>query len=194
MRPGGASSAPRVPSRSRDGAGIDCACTDSHHLAHRCRSFGWSRVGMDRCLWSDCTVCLCPSFARISASYRESSGRKFISCGWRLVTDTSAGGVLCCESATARNLFRVKGVNILTDFYVRKRPDSSGMLLDGLFTIALAIMVWQRRPTGFLWVIAVLVGLCMLMGGITGFMAMAVRKHADSGGQVYYPDIDPHKR
>jgi uncharacterized membrane protein HdeD (DUF308 family) len=78
-------------------------------------------------------------------------------------------------------------VNILTDFYVQKRPDSSGMLLDGLFTIALAIMLWLRRPTGFMWIIAVLLGLCMFMGGITALMAMAVRKHAESEEDVFNP-------
>jgi uncharacterized membrane protein HdeD (DUF308 family) len=79
-------------------------------------------------------------------------------------------------------------VGILTEFYVQKRPDSTGMLLDGLVTMALAIMVWQRRPAGFLWVIATLLGLCMLMGGVTGLMVMAVRKRAEGGGDLPYED------
>jgi uncharacterized membrane protein HdeD (DUF308 family) len=78
-------------------------------------------------------------------------------------------------------------INMLTDFYVRKRPDSTGMLLDGLLTIALAIMVWQRRPAGFLWVIAVMLGLCMLMGGVIGLMAITVRKYAERGEGDLYP-------
>ncbi len=67
-------------------------------------------------------------------------------------------------------------------FFARKnglRSGSSWMLLDGIITIVLAAMIWQRWPSSSLWVLGTLVGVSLLMTGTTRLMlALAVRRLA----------------
>ena len=44
------------------------------------------------------------------------------------------------------------------------------MLFDGVVTLILGFMIWNRWPIGSLWVIGTLVGVSMIMTGMTRLM------------------------
>lgn len=68
-------------------------------------------------------------------------------------------------------------VDVIAYFSTRKSGASGWMLLDGIVTLILGFMIWNRWPATSLWVIGTLVGISMLMTGITRLMmAVAVRK------------------
>jgi uncharacterized membrane protein HdeD (DUF308 family) len=58
----------------------------------------------------------------------------------------------------------------------RKQGASPWMLADGIISLALGFMIWDRWPFGSLWVIGTLVGVSMVMTGTTRLM-MAVAAH-----------------
>jgi uncharacterized membrane protein HdeD (DUF308 family) len=67
-------------------------------------------------------------------------------------------------------------IDILTYFRLRKAGASGWMLFEGLITLILGLMIWRHWPSGSLWVIGTLVGINMIISGITRLMlALAVR-------------------
>jgi uncharacterized membrane protein HdeD (DUF308 family) len=74
--------------------------------------------------------------------------------------------------------FTAEGVvDVVAYLSTRKSGGSAWMLLDGIVTLALGLMIWNRWPGTSLWVIGTLVGINMLMTGITRLMmAVAARK------------------
>jgi uncharacterized membrane protein HdeD (DUF308 family) len=103
-----------------------------------------------------------------------------------------AGGYLIASPALgAAGLTLVLGIflfaegiaDIVAYFATRKSGASQWMLLDGIVTLVLGFMIWNRWPVSSLWVIGTLVGVSMLMTGITRLMmALAVRKVASRLG------------
>jgi uncharacterized membrane protein HdeD (DUF308 family) len=76
-------------------------------------------------------------------------------------------------------LFAEGVADVVAYFSARKSGASPWMLLDGIVTLVLGFMIWNRWPAGSLWVIGTLVGISMIMTGITRLMmALAVRKLA----------------
>ena len=68
-------------------------------------------------------------------------------------------------------------VDVIAYFSARKSGSSGWMLLDGVVTLILGLMIWNRWPATSLWVIGTLVGISMFMTGITRLMmAVATRK------------------
>jgi uncharacterized membrane protein HdeD (DUF308 family) len=68
-------------------------------------------------------------------------------------------------------------VDVVAYFSTRKSGGSAWMLLDGIVTLVLGLMIWNRWPGTSLWAIGTLVGINMLMTGITRLMmAVAARK------------------
>jgi uncharacterized membrane protein HdeD (DUF308 family) len=68
-------------------------------------------------------------------------------------------------------------VDVVAYFSTRKSGGSAWMLLDGIVTLVLGLMIWNRWPGTSLWIIGTLVGINMLMTGITRLMmAVAARK------------------
>lgn len=68
-------------------------------------------------------------------------------------------------------------VDVVSYFSTRKQGGSVWMLLDGIITLVLGLMIWKQWPSSSLWVIGTLLGISMLMTGITRLMmALAVRK------------------
>ena len=64
-----------------------------------------------------------------------------------------------------------------------RHADGAGwILLDGVVTLALGVMIWRQWPSSSLWVIGTLVGINMIMTGVTRLMinlaARRVRKAA----------------
>ena len=76
-------------------------------------------------------------------------------------------------------LFAEGVADVIAYFSARKSGASAWMLLDGIVTLVLGFMIWNRWPVGSLWVIGTLVGISMIMTGTTRLMmALAVRKLA----------------
>lgn len=76
-------------------------------------------------------------------------------------------------------LFAEGVADVIAYFSARKNGASPWMLLDGIVTLVLGFMIWNRWPVGSLWVIGTLVGISMIMTGTTRLMmALAVRKLA----------------
>jgi uncharacterized membrane protein HdeD (DUF308 family) len=70
-------------------------------------------------------------------------------------------------------------VDIIAYFSTRKIGGSAWMLLDGIITLFLGVMIWRHWPSSSLWVIGLLVGISMLMTGMTRLMmALAIRRLA----------------
>lgn len=110
---------------------------------------------------------------------------------WKLVVAVfyiAAGAYLIARPALgAAGLTLVLGTflfaegiaDVLAYFSARKLGASPWMLLDGIVTLVLGFMIWNRWPVGSLWVIGTLVGISMVMTGVTRLMmALAVRKLA----------------
>jgi len=75
-------------------------------------------------------------------------------------------------------LFLIEGVlNVVMFFQLRPARGSGWMLLDGLITLALAVMIGAHWPSSSLWAIGTLVGVSLIFSGITRvMMSLAVRK------------------
>jgi uncharacterized membrane protein HdeD (DUF308 family) len=75
--------------------------------------------------------------------------------------------------------FLVEGlVDIFSYFGVRQVGASFWILINGVVSIILAAMIWRHWPTGSLWVLGVLVGIGLLMTGISRLMmALAIRSY-----------------
>ena len=75
-------------------------------------------------------------------------------------------------------------VDVIAYFSTRKSGGSAWMLLDGIVTLVLGLMIWNRWPATSLWVLGTLVGISLLMTGITRLMmALAVRKLLKDHGE-----------
>jgi uncharacterized membrane protein HdeD (DUF308 family) len=82
--------------------------------------------------------------------------------------------------------FLVEGVIDVFSYFTTHRGGASfWILVNGIVAIVLAAMIWRHWPTGSLWVLGVLVGIGMLMTGVSRLMiALAVRsavKQMDRG-------------
>jgi uncharacterized membrane protein HdeD (DUF308 family) len=81
--------------------------------------------------------------------------------------------------------FLVEGlVSVFAYFATRKAGASHWILANGVVSIILAAMIWRHWPTGALWVLGVLVGVGLLMTGLTRLMiALAIRSFAKQSGR-----------
>lgn len=76
-------------------------------------------------------------------------------------------------------LFAEGVTDVIAYLYTRKSGSSGWVLADGIINLALGFMIWNRWPFGSLWVIGSLVGISMVMSGITRLMlAFSIRKIA----------------
>jgi uncharacterized membrane protein HdeD (DUF308 family) len=82
------------------------------------------------------------------------------------------------------SLFLVEGIlNIALFFQVRSIPiqGSGWLLIDGIITLLLGLMIYMQWPSSSAWAIGTLVGVSMIVSGITRVMlSFAVRKVADT--------------
>jgi len=76
--------------------------------------------------------------------------------------------------------FLAEGVSDLVAYFAARKVAGSGwILLDGIVTLLLGVMIWRHWPSSSFWVIGLLVGISMLMTGMTRLMmALAFRKLA----------------
>jgi uncharacterized membrane protein HdeD (DUF308 family) len=67
--------------------------------------------------------------------------------------------------------------DIIAWFSTRKSGGSGWMLLNGIVTLVLGFMVWNRWPATSLWFIGTLVGISLFMAGMSRLMmALTLRK------------------
>src|SRR6266403_549790 len=70
-------------------------------------------------------------------------------------------------------------MDIAAYFKERKVSGSGWILLDGMVTLILGLMIWQHWPASSIWAIGTLVGINMVMTGVTRLMiSVAVRRLA----------------
>lgn len=79
------------------------------------------------------------------------------------------------------SLFLIEGVlDIVLFFKMRSMRGSSWVLLDGVITLVLGLLIYMQWPTSSAWAIGTLVGVSMIISGITRVMlSLAVRKGTD---------------
>jgi len=78
------------------------------------------------------------------------------------------------------SLFLIEGaLAIVLYFQMRSLGGSGWMLVDGVITLVLGLMIYMQWPSSSAWAIGTLVGVSMLMGGVSRVMiSLTVRKVA----------------
>jgi uncharacterized membrane protein HdeD (DUF308 family) len=90
-----------------------------------------------------------------------------------------AVGVATLTLVLAIFFFAEGVVDIIAYFSTRKIGGSGWILLDGIITLILGVLIWRHWPSSSFWVIGLLVGISMLMTGMTRLMmALALRRLA----------------
>jgi hypothetical protein len=81
-----------------------------------------------------------------------------------------------------RIFFTAEGVADLFGYLqARKSVGSGWILFDGIGTLILGLLIWRQWPLSSSWAIGTLVGISMLLTGITRLMiTLAARKHGDA--------------
>lgn len=76
------------------------------------------------------------------------------------------------------SLFLVEGIlDIILFFSMRATQGASFVLLDGIVTLILGILIYAHWPSSSVWAVGTLVGVSMMMSGLTRVMlSMTVRK------------------
>jgi len=76
------------------------------------------------------------------------------------------------------SLFLIEGVlNIILFFKMRSLGGASWVLVDGIVTLLLGLMIYMQWPSSSAWAIGILVGVSMIISGVTRVMlSLAVRK------------------
>ena len=87
--------------------------------------------------------------------------------------------------------FFVHGVLEVVGYLSNRRGLRSPLLLlNGAISITLGAMVWRHWPSSSLWALGPLVGIGMLITGITRLMmALALRRHAAETGKTHFPEV-----
>ena len=86
-------------------------------------------------------------------------------------------------------------VFLLVLLAVFRVPAWLATLLGSIVTLLLGVMIWNRWPAGSLWVIGTLVGISIVMTGITRLMmALAFRKLLTEHGDSPAKNAAPHSR
>jgi uncharacterized membrane protein HdeD (DUF308 family) len=76
------------------------------------------------------------------------------------------------------SLFLIEGIlNIILFFKMRSLGGSSWVLVDGIITLLLGLMIYMQWPSSTAWAIGVLVGVSMIISGVTRVMlSLSARK------------------
>jgi uncharacterized membrane protein HdeD (DUF308 family) len=76
------------------------------------------------------------------------------------------------------SLFLIEGIlNIILFFQMRSLGGSIWVLVDGIITLLLGLMIYLQWPSSSAWAIGILVGVSMIISGVTRVMlSLAVRK------------------
>ena len=80
------------------------------------------------------------------------------------------------------SLFLIEGVlDIVLFVKMRSAGGSTWVLLDGIITLLLGLMIYMQWPSSSAWAIGTLVGVSMIISGVTRvMMSLAVRRAAQT--------------
>jgi uncharacterized membrane protein HdeD (DUF308 family) len=81
------------------------------------------------------------------------------------------------------SLFLIEGIlQIILFARMRSVQGSSWMLIDGIITLVLGLLIYVQWPSSSAWAIGTLVGISMIMSGVSRVMlSLAVRKVTGTG-------------
>jgi uncharacterized membrane protein HdeD (DUF308 family) len=79
-------------------------------------------------------------------------------------------------------------IDVFAYIFTRRSDGSPWLLLHGIVTLFLGLMIWKQWPLSSFWVIGTLVGVSMLLTGVTRLMmALEVRKLIAARGSQLPP-------
>lgn len=115
-----------------------------------------------------------------SLIWRLLVGLAYICFGLYLIARPAVG--VASLTLVLASLFLVEGIlNIVLFFRIRSVRGAGWVLLDGIVTLLLGLMIYTQWPSSSAWAIGTLVGVSMIISGITRVMiSFAVRKAADT--------------
>ena len=112
--------------------------------------------------------------------WRGLVGLAYIFFGVYLIAHPAIG--VASLTLVLASLFLVEGIfDIALFFQVRSVHGSAWILLDGIITLLLGLMIYVQWPSSSAWAIGTLVGVSMIISGVTRLLvSVAVRKATDS--------------
>lgn len=115
-----------------------------------------------------------------SVIWRLLVGVAYILGGGYLITHPVVG--VASLTLVLASLFLVEGIlNIALYFQVRAIPRTGWFLFDGIITLLLGAMIYRQWPSSSAWAIGTLVGVSLIISGVTRVMvSTAVRKATDT--------------
>ena len=89
--------------------------------------------------------------------------------------------------------FFIQGLLELTNYvFIGKERKSPWVLLNGVISIILGAMIWRHWPSSSPWVLGQLVGIGLLVTGVTRLiMALALRKRTGDLRNPHIPEVQP---
>jgi uncharacterized membrane protein HdeD (DUF308 family) len=113
-----------------------------------------------------------------SLLWRALVGIAYIVFGGYLIAHPALGVVSL--TLVLASLFLIEGIfDIALFFRMRSTEGSSWLLLDGIVTLILGLMIYMQWPSSSAWAIGTLVGVSMIISGVTRLMvSLTLRKVA----------------
>ena len=120
------------------------------------------------------------AFRAGSMLWRLLVGLAYILFGGYLIARPSLG--VASLTLVLASMFLIEGVvEIVLYFQIRSLPRANGLLLDGIITLLLGLMIYAQWPSSSAWAIGTLVGVSMIVSGVTRVMlSLAVRRATDT--------------
>ena len=114
-----------------------------------------------------------------SLIWRLLVGLAYVAFGFYLIARPVAG--VASLTLVLASLFLVEGVlDIVMFFQARAARGSGWFLFDGIVTLLLGLMIYVQWPSSSAWAIGTLVGVSLIISGVTRVMlSFAVRKAAN---------------
>jgi len=115
-----------------------------------------------------------------SMIWRLLVGLAYICFGGYLVARPAQG--VASLTLLLASLFLVEGfLNVVLFFRARLFVRSGWILLDGIITLVLGLMIYAQWPSSSAWAIGTLVGVSMILSGVTRvMMSIAVRRATEA--------------
>jgi uncharacterized membrane protein HdeD (DUF308 family) len=107
-------------------------------------------------------------------------GLAYLAFGVYLITHPVLG--VASLTLLLASLFLIEGIlDIVLFFSMRPLGGSTWVLVDGIITLLLGLMIYRQWPSSAAWAIGTLVGVSMIVSGVTRVMlSLAVRQAAGS--------------
>lgn len=105
-------------------------------------------------------------------------GLAYVCFGGYLIVHPVAG--VASLTLLLASLFLVEGIlDVVLFFQMRAMQGSSWVLLDGIVTLLLGLMIYMQWPSSSAWAIGTLVGVSLIISGVTRVMlSLGLRKAA----------------